>query len=140
MVVVIGRLTTQKCIYYSTDALPRPPTSFTFTAVPGVNIGLPRNASPLQYLQLFLTVSVLRYFIDAYATAALGAVPPSRRSLFRTWKDITMSEMKAFIGVIIQMGLVQLSDIKDYWSTHVTLNFSFFRSVFSVTGFFKYFG
>ena len=51
--------------------------------------------------------------------------------LFRNWRDISLVEMKAFIGVIIQMGLVQLSDIKDYWSTHVTLNFSFFRSVFS---------
>ncbi len=29
------------------------------------------------------------------------------------------------------MGLAQLSDIKDYWSTHVSLNFPFFRSVFS---------
>ena len=29
------------------------------------------------------------------------------------------------------MGLVQLSDIKDYWSTHITLNRPFFRCVFS---------
>ena len=42
-----------------------------------------------------------------------------------------MVEMRAFIGVIIQMDLAQLSDIKDYWSTHITLNFPFFRSVFS---------
>ena len=33
--------------------------------------------------------------------------------------------------MILQMGLVQLSDIKDYWSTHATLNFPFFRSIFS---------
>ena len=51
--------------------------------------------------------------------------------MFRKWKDITLIEMKAFIGVILQMGMAQLSDIKDYWSTHVTLNFPFFRSVFS---------
>ena len=36
-----------------------------------------------------------------------------------------------FIGLIIQMGLVQLSDIKEYWSTHVTLNLPFFRSIFA---------
>ena len=42
-----------------------------------------------------------------------------------------MVEMKAFIGLILQLGLVQLSDIKDYWSTHCTLNLPFFRSVFS---------
>ena len=42
-----------------------------------------------------------------------------------------MVEIKAFIGLIIQMGLVQLSDIKEYWSTHVTLNLPFFRSIFA---------
>ena len=39
--------------------------------------------------------------------------------------------MKAFVGIIINMGLTKLSDIKDYWSTHITLNLPFFRSVFS---------
>ena len=42
-----------------------------------------------------------------------------------------MVEIKAFIGLIIQMGLVQLSDIKDYWSTHTTLNLPFFRTIFA---------
>ena len=120
--------------YTSIDALPRPPTSLMFSATPGVNIPLPRNATPIQYFQLFLTSSVLQYIIDTtnhYATAALSAITPSRRSLFRTWKDVTMQEVRAFIGVVLQMGLVQLSDIKDYWSTHTTLNFPFFRSIFS---------
>ena len=40
-----------------------------------------------------------------------------------------MVEIKAFIGLIIQMGLVQLSDIKDYWSTHVTMNLPFFCTI-----------
>ena len=120
--------------YTSIDALPRPPTSLMFSATPGVNIPLPRNATPIQYFQLFLTSSVLQYIIDTtnhYATAALSAITPSPRSLFRTWKDVTMQEVRAFIGVILQMGLVQLSDIKDYWSTHTTLNFPFFHSIFS---------
>ena len=47
--------------------------------------------------------------------------------------------MKAFVGLIIQMGLTQLSDIKEYWSTHVTLNLPFFRSVFSRDSFLQIF-
>ena len=39
--------------------------------------------------------------------------------------------MKAFVGLIINMGMMKLSDIKGYWSTHATLNLPFFRSVFS---------
>lgn len=34
--------------------------------------------------------------------------------------------MMAFVGLIINMRTVQLPDIKDYRSTHQTLNFSFF--------------
>ena len=75
-----------------------------------------------------------QYLIDTtneYATARLCRMPPQRRSLFRRWRDVTLLEMKAFVGVILNMGLVQLADMKDYWSTHLTLNLPFFRSVFS---------
>ena len=58
-------------------------------------------------------------------------MPPSRRSLFRSWKPATVAEIKAFVGVILNMGLVQLSQLKDYWLTHETLNLQFFRRVFS---------
>ena len=92
------------------------------------------SASPLHFFQLFMTVNVWQYIIQTtnnYARLRFSSMPPTRRSIFRNWKDITLVEMQVFIGFIIQMGLAQLSDIKDYWSTHVTLNFPFFRSVFS---------
>ena len=79
-------------------------------------------------------MSVWQYITQTtndYARVRLGRMPPQRRSVFRNWRDITLIEIKVFIGVIIQMGMAQLSDIKDYWSTHITLNFPFFRSVFS---------
>lgn len=81
-----------------------------------------------------MTTSILQYILQTtnnYAAARLTSVPPRRRSVFRNWRNISLVEMKAFIGMIIQMGIVQLSDIKDYWSRHVTLNLPFFRSVFS---------
>ena len=36
--------------------------------------------------------------------------------------------MKAFVGLILNMGLVQVPEIKEYWSRHET---PFFRRVFS---------
>ena len=68
---------------------------------------------------------------NSYARTHLSTVTLPHRSLFQNWRDITLIEMRAFIGMIINMGLTQLSDIKDYWSTHATLNLPFFRSVFS---------
>ena len=79
-------------------------------------------------------MGILQYIIQTtnnYAADRLTSVPPRYRSVFRNWRNISLVEMRAFIGVIIQMGLVQLSDIKDYWSRRVTLNWPFFRNVFS---------
>ena len=109
------------------------PTSIPFMAVPGVNTSLRRDATPLQFFQLFFTVNMWQYILQTTndsATARLQNSPPRRRSLFRNWRNITLVEIKAFVGLIIQMGLAHLSDIKDYWSTHTTLKFPFFRSVF----------
>ena len=99
-----------------------------------MTVPLPTTASPLQYLQLFFTVNLWQYLVDhtnAYATVRLGRMPPSRRSLFRSWRAVTISEMKAFVAIILNMGLIQLPRLKDYWSTHETLNLQFFRRVFS---------
>ena len=111
-----------------------PPTSFPFCAKPGPTIPLPTDASPLAYLFLFLTDTIWGYLvasINAYATQRLGRMPPRRRSIFRGWRDVTLPEVKAFVGVILEMGLIQLSDIKEYWSTHETVNIPFFRRIFS---------
>ena len=48
--------------------------------------------------------------------------------------------MKGFIAVILNMGIIQLGDLKDYWSTEDTNNLPFFRSVFSRDRFFQIFG
>ena len=47
-----------------------------------------------------------------------------------------MEEMKSFVGVIINRGILKLTDIKEYWSTHTTTNLPFFRRVFSRDRFF----
>ena len=44
-----------------------------------------------------------------------------------------------FLAVILNMGIIQLPDLKDYWSTHYSTNLPFFRSVFSRDRFFQIF-
>ena len=81
-----------------------------------------------------MTISLWRYLVDTtneYARSRIGRMPPQRRSLFRWWRDVTVEEMKASVGVIINMGMLKLTDIKEYWSTHTTTNLPFFRRVFS---------
>ena len=53
---------------------------------------------------------------------------------------MTKDEMKGFIAVILNMGIIQMTDIKDYWSTDDTTNLPFFRSVFTRDRFLQIFG
>ena len=77
---------------------------------------------------------------NAYAEKKLSTMTLTPRSLYRNWKPVTVEEMKGFIGIILNMGIVQLTNLKDYWSTDDTTNFPFFRSVFSQDRFFQIFG
>ena len=52
-----------------------------------------------------------------------------RRSVYRNWKAVTINEMKAFIAIIHNIGIIQLQRIRDYWSTCATCNIPFFRQV-----------
>ena len=77
---------------------------------------------------------MLLYFVEttnAYAEKKLSTMMLSPCSLYRTWRPVTVDEMKGFLAVILNMGIVQLTNLKDYWSTDDTTNFPFFRSVFS---------
>ena len=63
---------------------------------------------------------------NKYAQHMIDKMTLGPRSLYNTWKPVTLDEMKAFIGLIINMGIVQLQDIKDYWSHHENLDLHFF--------------
>ena len=77
---------------------------------------------------------------NLYAEKKLSTMTVSDRSLYRNWKPVSVDEMKGFIAVILNMGIVQLANLKDYWSTDDTTNFPFFRSVFSRDRFLQIFG
>ena len=64
-----------------------------------------------------------RYFTDEvwnllvtetnrYAQANLSSMPNAR-----AWTDVTIEEMKAFIGITILMGIIQLPRFDMYWQT-----------------------
>jgi hypothetical protein len=44
---------------------------------------------------------------------------------------VSVPEMKAFLGLIINMGLMPLPDIKDYWSSEWTTEIKFFGDIMS---------
>ena len=97
---------------------------------PKLSVPLPNDGSLLDYFQLFFNAHIhVVECTNAYATTRLEQMPPSWKLLFRYWKRVTFSEIKVFVGVKLNMVLVQLSQLKDYWLTHDILNIQFFHSV-----------
>ena len=93
---------------------------------------LPPDAPPERFFSEIFLVEVCDLLVaetNRYAQHKIRTSPPSRRGILSNWHDTRRQEMMSFIGLILTMGIIQLSDIKDYWSTHETLNLSFFRYV-----------
>ena len=54
-----------------------------------------------------------------------------KHSIWRTWKDITVKEIKGFLGVVMNMGMNPKCNIKEYYSSQSTNKMPFFVDVFS---------
>ena len=107
------------------------PTHLPFTKKAGPNV--PSTCqSPEDYFALVFDEQLWQFLVDQ--TNLYAAQKVNRR-----WKMVTVDEMKGFVAVILNMGVIQLTCIKDYWSTKHTTDLLFFRSVFSRDHFFEIF-
>jgi hypothetical protein len=52
---------------------------------------------------------------------------------------VSLPEMKAFLGLILNMGLMSLPNIKDYWSSQWITQIKFFGDVMSTVCFLQIF-
>jgi hypothetical protein len=122
----------QECTEGSTDNLFRflPPRPIK------VNRGiLAENSTPIQcLLSLYngdimngLVTSINEYAEQKCAEKADTATP---RSVFKTWKPITLGELYKYLSVIINMGIDQKPAIPDYFSLEPTKYTPWFRQMF----------
>ena len=94
--------------------------NFVFNEESGMNTDVPENASPVYFFELLLTEQFIQDLVtknNEYAEKTIDASRPlSRRSNLADWKDVTIDEMRKFIGIVFAMGLVLLPSYKEYWS------------------------
>ena len=50
----------------------------------------------------------------------------TKDSIWQTWHDVNEDEFWAFIGVILNMGTMPISNIQEYWSTKHNSRIPFF--------------
>lgn len=91
--------------------------------------------TPLDYFQLFFTDELLNEIVketNRYANEKIMKHTPLRkRSIWWTWKDLTLEEMKAFLGVLINMAMNPKPEIEDYFSVDWLDYQPFFKDVLS---------
>ncbi|KAK1336349.1 hypothetical protein QTO34_004155 [Cnephaeus nilssonii] len=67
---------------------------------------------------------------NEYARHKISQKELSQRSTWNNWKDVTIEEMKAFLGVILNMGVLNHPNLQSYWSMDFESHVPFFLSVF----------
>ena len=109
------------------------PEAQRFTANAGVQIDATELQSPRDCFSVFFDEDVWKFLVEhtnQYATAYLANKVLKKRSLYINWKPVTVNEMKAFVAMILNMGIIQLPDLKDYWRKDETQSSIFSESVY----------
>ncbi|CAC5420426.1 unnamed protein product [Mytilus coruscus] len=97
------------------------------------------DAKPIDYFLLFLTLDFLRHIVretNRYAQDFITSRQRIRRfsRLHSGFKvgAVTLAEMKGFISVILNMGLIRKPSITEYWNTKFpSQDTVWFRDIFS---------
>jgi hypothetical protein len=96
----------------------------------------------MDYFSLFFSDELLNNIVVEtirYARHKISELQFNTRSIWSRWSDVSVPEIKAFFGLIINMGLMPLPDIKDYWSSKRITQIRFFGDVMSTVHFLQIF-
>lgn len=109
-----------------------------FVESSGPTYQLPFDANPLQFFMVIFPLALVQIIVDNTNFYAAQSVDQG-------WVDTTIDEMKAFLGLQILMGIIQLPRYTMYWSSNkfmgklyqyqklqVLFLFSIFCSLFSL--------
>ena len=102
------------------------------------NCILPKS-KPEEYVCMFLG-KLIQVIVDtnhdarAKIAARESACPDK---IHHPWVDVTLEEMMAFLGLVINMSLIHKGDVREFWSNDVSWETPFFRVVFHRDRFFE---
>ncbi|XP_017791899.1 PREDICTED: LOW QUALITY PROTEIN: piggyBac transposable element-derived protein 4-like [Habropoda laboriosa] len=89
---------------------------------------------PLDFFRLYFTDTLIDSIIketNDYANSKLRGKQLSKRSIWNTWSDVNRKEFLAFVGVILNMGTMQVANLQEYWSTKFTSKIPFYSDIFT---------
>lgn len=107
---------------------------FPFSELPGPKHAPLPNSPPISYFNLFFTSSLLSLIVaetNRYADQFLSTRVPSSGSRNKMWQRTTIDEIRAFIIVIVNMGIIRKPTIESYWSKTEHFSTPWFGKMFS---------
>ena len=115
------------------DTAPVHDFGFDYAGQTGPQNVLPQDVTPVDYF-LMLLDGILELFVDetnAYGDATVNRNRPlRRRSRLNDWAHVDIDEMKAFLGLIVNMGLIKKTRINEYWDVrHMSQSTPYFGDV-----------
>ena len=94
----------------------------------GINVDIENLQSCLDFFSQFFTEDVWQLLVEQANLYAEQKRGPEERSV---WYPVTKDEMKAWISLYLNMGLVTKPNLSSYWSTDPALSSPFFPSIMS---------
>ena len=102
------------------DTVPRHAFGFDFDGGTGPQNALPGDAEPVRYY-LQLLDGILDKFVvetNSYGDEKVNRNRPlRRRSRLNLWTHVDVTEFKAFLGLVVNMGLNRKTRINEYWNS-----------------------
>jgi hypothetical protein len=89
--------------------------TYTFTKNAGTQFHILPDAEPMDYFNLFFNDELLNKNVvetNRYARHKISELQLSPRYIWSRWSDVSVPEMKAFLCLIINMGVMPLNNVK----------------------------
>lgn len=108
------------------------PLDFPFMEKEGFQKNIDPETSPMEVFSFLFDAELLDKIVNwtnARAERFLQEGNLSRKSNMQQWKNITVAELRSFLGLCIIMGQVQMPSIKNYWSQQMIYKHPIFSKV-----------
>ncbi|XP_065151560.1 activating transcription factor 7-interacting protein 1 isoform X2 [Paramisgurnus dabryanus] len=111
------------------------PTNFPFNENPGPvgEAAALISEEPKDFLELFISDLLIQNIVDQtnlYAAQCIHATDgTSQHSRIHSWKPVTVSEMKTFLGLFFLTGIIHKPELDMYWCADEMLATPYFSKV-----------
>lgn len=100
---------------------------FVFTKENGLQVPLPGNNEPIDWFNLLVDDQFLQFICtetNKYALELYCGPNTNFQSRITKWKDLTVPELKIFLGLLLHTGSIRLNRLQDYWKKHYLYDLS----------------